>query len=67
MHTDIEKFSYSITLERNVQVSKWKIKLVFTKKNMNKTQEHHHTILSFAHNKNFLNVLTAFSVHLYLF
>lgn len=70
MHSDIEKFSYNVTLERNVQDIKWKIKVVFTKKIMNKTQEHHRTIFSLLliiDMKNILYVLTAFGVHLYLF
>lgn len=33
-------------MEQNVQDNKWKIKVVFTKKIMNKTQDHHHTIFS---------------------
>lgn len=44
MHADIEKYSYNIKLEENVQDNKQKIKVAFTKKITNKTQEHHHTI-----------------------
>lgn len=44
MHADIEKFSYNIKLEGNVKNNKRKIKVAFTKKITNKTQEHHHTI-----------------------